>query len=60
MSKQYKVCPVCGLDCIEDSDYEIKENVLILEVFCMECDAVWYEVYEFIHNENEFGDILFD
>jgi hypothetical protein len=60
MSKQYDKCPVCDSTNIETGDWEVEEDFLFMEKFCMECDAIWYEVYEFIHNENEMGDILFD
>lgn len=60
MNKQYDVCPVCSERNIETGDWEIEDDFLFMERFCLECDYVWYEVYEFLHNENEMGDILFD
>lgn len=60
MNKQYEECKLCGSTNLEDGDYEIKDVNLFIERYCMDCDFVWFEVYEFMHNENEFGDIPYD
>ena len=55
---RYEYCPVCDSGEIETTEYEHDENMLYIEMTCEDCNAVWYEVYKFVANENELGDIL--
>lgn len=59
MSNQHTKCPNCTSSDIEHGDYEQTDvNILIIEVECNDCGNKWFEVYEFMHNENEFGDFI--
>ena len=38
-------CPVCGSDNIEGEEVEVLAGSARQDVYCLECDATWTDVY---------------
>jgi hypothetical protein len=51
-------CPVCGSDNLEIVEEDFEDILLTIQKECMDCYETWFEKWEFMANENEFGDLI--